>query len=110
MGSRRPSSASRGEPGFWTSSGSGKAKRLRHTARVTVQPCDARGAPTPGAAVTEGTARLVAEGPQLEEVRRGIRAKYGLQARFVPYLVRLATLVRGRRSPYGDVAVVIRPA
>lgn len=29
--------------GFWTSSGSGKAKRLAHTARVTVAPCDARG-------------------------------------------------------------------
>ncbi|MFM2077822.1 MAG: hypothetical protein RJA49_1712 [Actinomycetota bacterium] len=32
-----------GEVGFWTSSGSGKAKRLAHTAKVILQPSDARG-------------------------------------------------------------------
>ncbi|MGI8777878.1 MAG: PPOX class F420-dependent oxidoreductase [Acidimicrobiales bacterium] len=32
-----------GDIGFWTGSGSGKVKRLAHTARVTVQPCNARG-------------------------------------------------------------------
>ena len=36
------------EIGFWTSSGSGKAKRLAHTDRVTVQPCDGRGKPHDG--------------------------------------------------------------
>ncbi|MGP0108790.1 MAG: pyridoxamine 5'-phosphate oxidase family protein [Acidimicrobiales bacterium] len=38
-----------GRLGFWTSSGSTKAKRLAHTGRVTVQPCDVRGAGSPPA-------------------------------------------------------------
>ena len=37
-----------GQLGLWTSSGSGKAKRLAHTSRVTIQACDARGRPRPG--------------------------------------------------------------
>jgi PPOX class probable F420-dependent enzyme len=32
-----------GKMGHYTSSGSGTAKRLARTSRVTVQPCDARG-------------------------------------------------------------------
>lgn len=48
-----------GKIGFWTSSGSGKAKRLAHTERVTVQPCDARGRVKKGTEPLEATARLV---------------------------------------------------
>ncbi len=95
-----------GEAGSWTSSASGKAKRLRHTSRVTVQPCDARGAPTPGRAAVETTARLVG-GRVLAEVRRAIRAKHGIQARAIPVLVRAANVVRRRRWPYGDCGVVV---
>jgi len=51
--------------GFWTSSGSGKAKRLAHTARVTVSPCDARGRVRAGAEAVDATARLVT-GAELE--------------------------------------------
>ena len=58
--------------GFWTSSGSGKAKRLAHTSKVIVQPCDARGRPKAGTTPTEATAELVT-GPQLE----GIRSRSG---------------------------------
>ncbi|MEY2445846.1 MAG: uncharacterized protein QOC57_1629 [Ilumatobacteraceae bacterium] len=32
-----------GKVGFWTSSGSGKAKRLAHTSKVMVQPSNSRG-------------------------------------------------------------------
>jgi uncharacterized protein len=48
--------------GFWTSSGSGKAKRLAHTSRVTVQPCNARGAVKAGTAPVEAIASLVTGG------------------------------------------------
>ena len=32
-----------GKIGFWTSSASGKAKRIAHTSKVTIQPCDSPG-------------------------------------------------------------------
>ena len=44
-----------GTVGFYTSSGSGKAKRLAHTARVTVQPSDARGRTKPGSQPVDAT-------------------------------------------------------
>src|SRR5579862_9172454 len=62
--------------GFWTSSGSGKAKRLAHTARVTVQPCDGRGRVKPGTSPIEATARLVS-GAEFEAIRERVVAKYG---------------------------------
>ena len=55
----------------WTRADSGKVKRLRHTARVTVAPCDVRGRPK-GPAV-EATAGFVdhADRPQaLAALRR----------------------------------------
>jgi PPOX class probable F420-dependent enzyme len=45
--------------GFYTSSTSGKIKRLDHTERVTVQPCNARGKVREGTSPTEATARAV---------------------------------------------------
>src|SRR3954447_16898093 len=44
---------------FWTSSGSGKVKRIRNGGRVQVAVCNARGQVAPGAATHEGTARLL---------------------------------------------------
>ena len=95
--------------GFWTSSGSGKAKRLAHTSRVTVTPCDARGRVKDGAAVLEATARVVT-GSELEEIRRRIVAKYGLMTKFTKLLGTIAGVLRGKRIPYGDRGVVITPA
>ena len=63
-----------GRLGFWTSSGSGKAKRLAHTERVTVSPCDARGRVRANAGVVDATARLVT-GSELEEIRKRVVAK-----------------------------------
>lgn len=95
--------------GFWTSSGSGKAKRLAHTARVTVTPCDARGRVRAGAAVVDATARVVT-GSELEEIRRRIVSKYGLMTKFTKLLGTIAGVLRGKRIPYGDRGVVITPA
>src|SRR4051794_22690534 len=69
-----------GTYGFWTSSGSGKAKRLVHTDRVTVQPCDARGKVSAGAPISSGTATLVT-GPALDEIHDKIVAKYGFMTK-----------------------------
>ena len=57
----------------WTAKTSGKAKRLRHTARVTVTASGARGAPR-GRAVP-GTARLLPDA-ELLQVERLVAEKY----------------------------------
>jgi PPOX class probable F420-dependent enzyme len=60
----------------WTRADSGKVKRLRHTARVTVAPCDVRGR-TQGAAV-EAVAEFVPAGEQAQALA-ALRRAYGLK-------------------------------
>jgi PPOX class probable F420-dependent enzyme len=95
--------------GFWTSSGSGKAKRLAHTARVTVQPCDARGRVRAGTEPTEATARVVA-GEELAAIKQRVIAKYGFQTKLTKALGTIAGIARGKRIPYADRGVIITPA
>jgi PPOX class probable F420-dependent enzyme len=95
--------------GFWTSSGSGKAKRLAHTARVTVQPCDGRGKVRSGTQPIEATARL-AVGPELEAVRAKVVAKYGFMTKVTKWLGTLGGVLKRNRIPYGDRAVIVTPA
>jgi uncharacterized protein len=94
------------EIGFWTSSGSGKAKRLAHTSRVTVQPCDGRGRTKPDTAPVEATARLVT-GSEYDAIRQRVIAKYGAMTKVTKALGTLWGIVRGKRVPYGDRGVVI---
>ncbi|WP_436793142.1 PPOX class F420-dependent oxidoreductase [Actinospongicola halichondriae] len=97
-----------GSFGFWTSSGSGKAKRLAHTQKVVVQPCDARGNVAAGSAPTNGTARLVEAGdPQFDEIQRKIKDKYGFQTKITKLLGSIGGIVKRNRIPYGDRGVVI---
>jgi PPOX class probable F420-dependent enzyme len=93
---------------FYTSSGSGKAKRLSHTARVTVQPCNARGRVKPGSQPVEATARLVS-GSELEAIRTRVVAKYGVVARFTKLGAKLIGTLRGKRIPYADRGVIVTP-
>ncbi len=60
----------------WTRADSGKVKRLRHTSRVTVAPCDVRGR-TSGPAV-EGLADFVADTDR-EPAIAALRRAYGLK-------------------------------
>jgi PPOX class probable F420-dependent enzyme len=92
--------------GFYTSSGSGKAKRLAHTSRVTVQPCNSRGVTKPGTSPIEATARVV-EGAEYEQVHAKVVAKYGVMTKFTKLLGTLGGIVKGKRIPYGDRAVVV---
>ena len=98
-----------GEVGFWTSSGSGKAKRLAHTSRVTVQPCNGRGRVKQGSTVVEASARLV-EGPELETIRQRVVAKYGFATKITKTLGTLFGVLRGKRIPYGDRGVIVTPS
>ena len=95
------------EVGFWTSSGSGKAKRISHTARVTVQPCDVRGRPTPGTEPVEATARLVT-GEELDEIHAKVVDKYGkVLTTVTKWLGSIGGMIKRKRIPYGDRGVVI---
>ncbi len=95
--------------GFWTSSGSGKAKRLAHTDRVTVQPCDARGRVKAGTSPTDATARLVT-GSELDAIRVKIVAKYGFMTKITKVLNTIGGIAKRKRIPYGDRGVVITVA
>ncbi|HEX3089450.1 MAG TPA: PPOX class F420-dependent oxidoreductase [Ilumatobacteraceae bacterium] len=92
--------------GFWTSSGSGKAKRLAHTSKVIVQPSDGRGRVKAGTTPIEATAELVT-GPQLEGIRTKIVAKYGFMTKITKFLAKVGGIVKRKQIPYGDRGVLI---
>lgn len=98
-----------GDLGFWTSSESGKAKRLAHTARVSVQPCDMKGRVNEGTQPIQATARVV-RGPELAAIREKVVAKYGLMTKITKVLNTLGGIFKRERIPYGDRGVVITPA
>lgn len=79
---------------FTTGVDSGKVKRLRHTARVTVQPSDARGTPKPGTSPVEARARVV-DGEAFAPVRAAIDAKYGVKAKAIDGVLGVVRRVRG---------------
>ncbi len=91
--------------GFWTSSASGKYKRLRNNPRIVLEPCDARGRVKAGSQATEGAVQLVSAGADFDAIQRGIRAKYGAMVPVTRFLNTLGHL--GRKFPYGDVGVVV---
>ena len=95
-----------GKIGFWTSSSSGKAKRLAHTSKVTVQPCDARGRVKAGTAATDATA-VVVTGPELEAIRVKVKAKYGFMTQITKFLAKVGGFVKRKKQPYGDRGIVI---
>ncbi|HQV58013.1 MAG TPA: PPOX class F420-dependent oxidoreductase [Ilumatobacteraceae bacterium] len=96
------------EIGFWTSSTSGKVKRIKHTARVTVQPCNARGKVTEGTTPTEATAR-VANAAELAEIRTKITAKYGFMTKVTNVLNAIGAFFKRRKQPYGDTGIIVTP-
>ena len=97
-----------GNIGFWTSSGSGKAKRLAHTSSVTVQPCDARGKVEDGTSPTEATAKVVS-GDEMAEIRRKVEAKYGFMTKITKLLGKIGGLIKRSPIPYGDRGVIVTP-
>lgn len=92
--------------GFWTSTKSGKVKRLRNDSRVTVVPCNSRGNVALGATPVAGIATLVNSGPEFDLIQRKIKAKYGVMVPISKFFNMISHLGKGS-YPYGDVAVVI---
>ena len=96
-----------GRIGFWTSSKSGKYKRLRNNPKVTLQPSDGRGKVKAGSAPVEGTAELATSGPHFDALQSKVRAKYGFMVPMSRFFNTVGHL--GKSYPYGDVAVVVTP-
>jgi uncharacterized protein len=94
-----------GRVGFWTSSKSGKYKRLRNSPRITLQPSDGRGKVKVGTTPLEGTANLSTSGTDFDAVQSKVRAKYGFMVPVSNFFNTLGHL--GKSFPYGDVAVVV---
>jgi len=92
--------------GFYTSSGSGKAKRLAHTSKVIVQASDSRGRVKEGSEPIEASAELVT-GDQLADITTRIRAKYGLFTKVTKLLGTIGGIVKRNRIPYADRGVVV---
>jgi PPOX class probable F420-dependent enzyme len=95
-----------GRVAFWTSSASGKCKRLLRNPRITLQPCDARGRVKEGSSPVDGSAELVTSGADFDALQARIRAEYGLMVPVARFFNALGHLGRGK-FPYGDVGVVI---
>jgi hypothetical protein len=95
-----------GKFGFWTSSKSGKYKRLRNNPAITVQPSDARGRVKSGSSPVTGTAELVTSGAEFEAIQRQVRAKYGVAVPISKFMNTVGHIGKGK-FPYGDVGVVI---
>jgi uncharacterized protein len=98
-----------GRVAFWTSSSSGKCKRLLRNPRITMQPCDARGRVKDGSSPVEGTAELVTSGALFDAVRAKVRAKYGLMVPMSRFFNALGHIGKGK-FPYGDVGVIVTTA
>lgn len=80
-----------------TDGASGKVKRIRHTERVTLTPCDMRGRVADGAALTEARAAVVTDPAVLDRLEGLITTKYGLVGR----LFALGATLRRRGSRVG---------
>jgi hypothetical protein len=77
-----------------TTLSTGKVKRIRHTPRVLLAPCDARGRVAAGAVDTEAVATVVEDPAAVAELQRLLIRKYGLLAR----AIRLLSVVRRRHD------------
>jgi PPOX class probable F420-dependent enzyme len=108
--SLRPRTESRARDGdrvgFWTSSRSGKYKRLRNNPKITIQPSDGRGRIKDGTAPVDGTVQLTTSGPDFDAIQNKVRAKYGFLVHMARVFNTLGHIGKGT-FPYGDVGVVV---
>ena len=95
-----------GRVGFWTSSASGKYKRLCNNPRITLQPSDSRGRVKAGTTPVERAVELVRSGADFDAVQSRVRAKYGFMAGMSKFFNTLGHIGKGS-FPYGDIGVVI---
>jgi PPOX class probable F420-dependent enzyme len=95
-----------GRIGFYTSSTSGKAKRLKNNPNVVVQPSDGRGRVKPGTSPLTGTARVVS-GPERDAIYAKVVAKYGFITKITRLVAKVGGFVKRKPQPYADRGVVV---
>jgi uncharacterized protein len=95
-----------GRIGFYTSSTSGKAKRLKNNPNVIVQPSDSRGRAKPETVPVTGTAVVVA-GPERDTIYQKVVAKYGFMTKVTRFLAKIGGFVKRKDQPYADRGVVV---
>lgn len=95
-----------GKVGFYTSSTSGKVKRLKNNADVIVQPSDARGRPKAGTTPTPATA-VVVEGAERDAIYDKVVAKYGFMTKVTRFLAKVGAFFKRKDQPYADRGVVV---
>lgn len=93
-----------GRVGFTTSSSSWKVRRLKNDPRVVLQPSDQRGRIVEGSSPVTGTGE-VADQATFEQVRAGIKQKYGFGYTMIGVINRVMSLFGENRT--SDTAVVI---
>jgi hypothetical protein len=81
----------------------GKVKRLRHSPRVRVAPCDARGRVQ--GAWQDGTGRIVTDSRVIERAQAALRAKY----RWQMWLLDLFSRVTGRIRRRAWIEIALSP-
>jgi PPOX class probable F420-dependent enzyme len=95
-----------GRIGFYTSSTSGKVKRLKNNQNVVVQPSGARGRAKPGTSPLVGTAAVV-DGAERDAIYDKVVAKYGFMTKLTRFLAKVGGFVKRKHQPYADCAVVV---
>ncbi len=100
-----------GRAGFTTSATSGKAKRLAHTSKVLLQPCNQRGVVLDGSAEIAATARMVTEpDPEFGMIRAAVKAKYGVAFILISTAGKISQALRRSKGTSPNGAVVIELA
>ncbi len=87
----------------------GKTKRLGHTSRVELRPCDVRGRVADGAPTYTGEGVVVRTPQEIAGVRAAVVAKYGLQARFSDLVEKVTGAVGLRRKPRAGIVLTVAP-
>jgi len=95
-----------GKIGFYTSSTSGKAKRLKNNPNLIVQPSDGRGRAKADTLPVKGTA-VVVSGPERDAIYAKVVAKYGFMTKLTRFLAKVGGFVKRKPQPYADRAVVV---
>lgn len=80
-----------------TPEGTGKLKRLKHTARVELQPCSRRGTPVPGSTTTTAQASVSRDAGVIARTEGALASKYRWQWRVA--LLAERVMRRGRSVP-----------
>ena len=88
-----------------TVDGTGKTKRLAHTARVELRPCDVRGNVADGAPTYAATATVHRDRASVARVKRALGAKYGWWYRALTVVEPVLDRLPGRRP---RAAIVVR--